>query len=49
VKYREIINKKVYFAVADLLNLEEEDEDGLRRYGHSKDHRADLPQILVPP
>lgn len=24
-----------------------EDEDGLRRYGHSKDHRPDLPQIVI--
>jgi len=24
-----------------------EDEDGLRRYGHSKDHRSDLPQIVI--
>ena len=29
--------------------LEEEDEDdeGLRRYGHSKDHRSDLPQVVI--
>ncbi len=63
LEYREIIHKEVYFAVADLLNLEvdliffdttstyfetdEEDEDGLRRYGHSKDHRADLPQVVI--
>jgi hypothetical protein len=24
-----------------------EDEDGFRRYGHSKDHRGDLPQVVV--
>ena len=63
LEYREIIHKEVYFAVADLLNLEvdliffdttstyfetdEEDEDGLRRYGHSKDHRPDLPQVVI--
>jgi len=63
LEYREIIHKEVYFAVADLLNLEvdliffdttstyferdEEDEDGLRQYGHSKDHRQDLPQIVI--
>jgi len=63
LEYREIIHKEVYFAVADLLNLEvdliffdttstyferdEEDEDGLRQYGHSKDHRSDLPQIVI--
>lgn len=32
--------------------IEEEDEDpedgeGLRRYGHSKDHRPDLPQVVI--
>ena len=63
LEYREIIHKEIYFAVADLLNLEvdliffdttstyferdEEDEDGLRRYGHPKDHRSDLPQIVI--
>ena len=63
LEYREIIHKEVYFAVADLLNLEvdliffdttstyferdEEDEDGLRQYGYSKDHRSDLPQIVI--
>jgi transposase len=63
LEYREIIHKEVYFAVADLLNLEvdliffdttstyfemdEEDEAGLRQYGHSKDHRPDLPQIVI--
>lgn len=26
---------------------DEEDEDGLRRYGHSKDHRPDLPQVVI--
>jgi len=58
LEYREIIHKEVYFAVADLLNLEvdliffdttstyferdeEDDEEGLRQYGHSKDHRPD--------
>jgi transposase len=63
LEYREIIHKEVYYAVADLLNLEvdliffdttstyferdEEDEGGLRQYGHSKDHRSDLPQIII--
>jgi len=63
LEYREIIHKEVYFAVADLLNLEvdliffdttstyfemdEEDEAGLRQYGHSKDHRPDLPQVVI--
>lgn len=66
------VQEAVFFAVADLLNLEvdllffdttstyferdTEDPDpadgedgtpGLRRYGHSKDHRRDLPQIVI--
>lgn len=63
LEYREMIHKEVFWAVADLLNLEvdliffdttstyferdEEDEEGFRRYGHSKDHRPDLPQIVI--
>ena len=27
--------------------MDEEDESGLRQYGHSKDHRPDLPQIVI--
>jgi hypothetical protein len=55
------IQEQVFFAVANLLNLEvdvllfdttstyfeTEDDDELRRYGHSKDHRGDRPQIVV--
>jgi transposase len=65
------VQEAVFFAVADLLNLEvdllffdttstyfeRETEDpnpadsdsagGFRRYGHSKDHRRDLPQIII--
>ncbi|WP_344253761.1 IS1634 family transposase [Pseudonocardia hydrocarbonoxydans] len=62
------VQEAVFFAVADLLNLEvdllffdttstyfERDtedadtdgEQGFRRYGHSKDHRRDLPQIVI--
>jgi transposase len=60
------VQEAVFFAVADLLNLEvdlllfdtsstyferdtEDDTDsgGFRRYGHSKDHRPDLPQIVI--
>ena len=59
------VQEAVFFAVADLLNLEvdvllfdttstyferDSEEDGehsFRRYGHSKDHRADLPQIVI--
>jgi hypothetical protein len=57
------VQEAVFFAVADLLNLEvdlllfdtsstyferdTEPDDGFRRYGHSKDHRPDLPQIVI--
>jgi hypothetical protein len=57
----EPIQREVFFAVANLLNLEVdvllfdttstwfevEDDDGFRRYGHSKDHRDDRPQVVV--
>jgi transposase len=59
------VQEAVFFAVADLLNLEvdlllfdttstyfERDtedtgEDAFRVFGHSKDHRSDLPQIVI--
>jgi hypothetical protein len=65
------VQEAVFFAVADLLNLEvdllffdttstyferdtedpdppdPDDTPGFRRYGHSKDHRHDLPQIVI--
>jgi hypothetical protein len=64
------VQEAVFFAVADLLNLEvdllffdttstyfernteevpsqQEPAGGLRRYGHSKDSRPDLPQIVI--
>ena len=62
------VQEAVFFAVADLLNLEvdvllfdttstyferdtedvgDSGEPGFRRYGHSKDHRPDLPQIVI--
>ncbi len=61
------VQEAVFFAVADLLNLEvdllffdttstyfeigEEDEgeeeEPLRRFGHSKDHRPDRPQVVI--
>lgn len=58
------VQEAVFFAVADLLNLEvdvllfdttstyferdtDEGEGGFRRYGHSKDHRDDLPQVVI--
>ena len=57
------VQKAVFFAAADLLNLEvdlllfdttstsferdTEDDQGVRRYGHSKDHRGDLPQVVI--
>jgi Transposase DDE domain len=57
----EPIQREVFFAVANLLNLEvdvllfdttstwfeTEEDDGFRRYGHSKDHRPDRPQAVV--
>lgn len=59
----ERIQREVFFATADLLNLEVdllffdttstymeidgEDIEGLRRYGHSKDKKSDLPQIVI--
>jgi hypothetical protein len=55
------IQEQVFFAVANLLNLEvdvllfdttstyfeTENDDELRRYGHSKDHRPDRPQVVI--
>jgi transposase len=59
------VQEAVFFAVADLLNIEvdllffdttstyferdteEQGDDAFRRYGHSKDHRPDLPQIVI--
>jgi hypothetical protein len=29
------------------VEIDEEDEEGLRRFGHSKDHRPDRPQVVV--
>jgi transposase len=57
----EEVQREVFFAVADLLNLEVdlilfdttstyfeiEGEDGFRVFGNSKDHRPDLPQVVV--
>ena len=63
LEHEEAVQKEVFFATADLFNLEvdlvffdttstyierdEEDETGLRRYGHSKDKRPDLPQVVI--
>ncbi|WP_225858188.1 IS1634 family transposase [Rhodococcus wratislaviensis] len=59
------VQEAVFFAVADLLNLEvdlllfdttstyferdteEDGDEAFRRYGHSKDHRDDLPQVVI--
>jgi hypothetical protein len=59
------VQQAVFFAVADLLNLEvdlllfdttstffqrdepEQGPDAFRVLGHSKDHRADLPQVVI--
>ena len=59
----EEIQREVFFAVSDLLNLEvdlilfdtsttyfeieQEDEDGFRAFGASKDKRADRPQVVI--
>jgi len=62
--HEEAIQREVFFATADLLNLEvdllffdttssyfeldeQDDEQGLRRYGLSKDKRKDLPQVVI--
>jgi transposase len=29
------------------IERDEEDEEGFKRYGHSKDHRPDLPQVVI--
>ena len=63
LEHEEEVQREVFFATADLLNLEvdllffdttstymeveEEDGEGLRRYGHSKDKRPDLPQVVI--
>lgn len=63
--HEEAIQREVFFATADRLNLEvdliffdttssyfeldeaDEGEEGFRRYGHSKDNRGDLPQVVI--
>jgi len=61
LEHEEAIQKEVFFATADLFNLEVdllffdttsvymecEEEEGIRRYGHSKDKRPDLPQVVI--
>jgi len=64
LEHEEAIQREVFFATADLLNLEvdllffdttssyfeldqEDDEEGLRHYGLSKDKRKDLPQVVI--
>lgn len=63
LEHEELIQREIFFATADLFNLEvdllffdttttyverdEEDEEGLRKYGHSKDKRSDLPQVVI--
>ena len=64
LEHEEAIQREVFFATADLLNLEvdllffdtttsyfeldeQDDEEGLRRYGLSKDKRVDLPQVVI--
>lgn len=59
--HQEMVQKEVFFATADLFNLEVdllffdttstyvecEEEEGIRQYGHSKDKRPDLPQVVI--
>ena len=61
LEHQEQLEKEIYWAVADLLNLEVDllffdttttyfethNETELKKYGYSKDKRADLPQIVV--
>lgn len=61
LKYQKELEKEIYWAVADLLNLEvdliffdttstyfeTENETDLKKRGHSKDHREDLPQVVI--
>jgi transposase len=64
LEHEEAIQREVFFATADLLNLEvdllffdttssyfeldkQDDEEGLRHYGLSKDKRKDLPQVVI--
>lgn len=63
LEQEEAVQREVFFATADLLNLEvdllffdttstyverdQEEPEGLRRYGHSRDQRADLPQVVI--
>lgn len=63
LEHEEALQREVFFATADLLNLEvdliffdttssyferdEEDEEGLRRYGRPRDKRGKLPQIVI--
>jgi len=61
LSHQQELEKEIYWAVADLLNLEvdllffdttstyfeTETEDDLKKRGHSKDHRKDLPQVVI--
>jgi len=61
LEHEELVQKEVFFATADLFNLEVdllffdttttyaecEEEEGIRQYGHSKDKRPDLPQVVI--
>jgi transposase len=61
LEHQEMVQKEVFFATADLFNLEVdllffdttttyaecEEEEGIRQYGHSKDKRPDLPQVVI--
>nr|WP_093884983.1 IS1634 family transposase [Syntrophus gentianae] len=47
----DLLNLEVDLIFFDTINtyfeMDEEDEESLRRYGHSKDHRPDLTQVVV--
>ena len=61
LEHQKILEQEIYWAVADLLNLEvdllffdttstyfeTEDESELKQFGHSKDKRPDLPQVVI--
>lgn len=61
LEYQQELEKEIYWAVADLFNLEvdliffdttstyfeTENETDLKKRGYSKDHRDDLPQVVI--
>jgi hypothetical protein len=41
------VNLLFFDTTSTYFERDDEDDDGLRRFGHSKDHRPDLPQIVI--